>query len=51
MYVCFVYFKKAFDSVCHDGLLNKSVLQINVRGCFYYVNNLIKRLYITTLLN
>ena len=38
---CFVDFKKAFDSVWHDGLLFK-LLQINVVGCFF---NLIKSLY------
>ena len=27
-------FRKAFDSVWHDGLLNK-LLQLNVGGCFY----------------
>ena len=41
IYACFVDFKKAFDSVWHDGLLFK-LLQINVGGCFY---NLIKSLY------
>ena len=34
-------FKKAFDSVWHDALLNK-LLQINVDVCFH---NLIKSLY------
>ena len=38
---CFVDFRKAFDSVWHDGLLYK-LLQINVRGSFYKV---IKSLY------
>ena len=38
---CFVDFRKAFDSVWHDGLLNK-LLQLNVGGCFY---SLIKSLY------
>ena len=37
----YVDFRKAFDSVWHDGLLYK-LLQINVRGNFY---NLIKSLY------
>ena len=37
----FVDFKKAFNSVWHDGLLNK-LLQIDVGGSFY---NLIKSLY------
>ena len=41
IYACFVDFKKAFDSVWHDGLLNK-LLQIDVGGSFY---NLIKSLY------
>ena len=33
IYACFVDFKKAFDSVRHDGLLNK-LLQIGVGGSF-----------------
>ena len=41
IYACFVDFKKAFESVWHDGLLNK-LLQIDVGGSFY---NLIKSLY------
>ena len=41
IYAYFVDFKKAFDSVWHDGLLFK-LLQINVEGCLY---NLIKSLY------
>ena len=41
IYACFVDFKKAFDSVWHDRLLNK-LLQIDVAGSFY---NLIKSLY------
>ena len=41
VYACFVDFRKAFDSVWHDGLLYK-VLQINVRANFYKV---IKSLY------
>ena len=41
IYACFVDFKKAFESVWHDGLLFK-LLQINVGGCFF---NLIKSLY------
>ena len=40
-YACFVDFKKAFDSVWHDGLLFK-LLKINFGGCFF---NLIKSLY------
>lgn len=35
VYVCFVDFKKAFDSVWRDGLLFK-LLQINVGGCFFF---------------
>ena len=34
MLACFVDFKKAFDSVWHDGLLNK-LLRIDVGGSFY----------------
>ena len=34
VYACFVDFKKAFDSVWHDGLLYK-LLQIRVAGNFY----------------
>ena len=34
IYACFVDFKKALDSVWHDGLLFK-LLQINVLGCFF----------------
>ena len=41
VHACFVDFRKAFDSVWHDGLLYK-LLQINVRGNFYKV---IKSLY------
>lgn len=41
IYPNFVDFRKAFDSVCHDGLLYK-LLQINVGGCF---DNLFKSLY------
>ena len=41
VYACFVDFRKAFDSVWHDGLLYK-LLQIGVGGCFY---KLIKNLY------
>ena len=41
VYACFVDFRKAFDSVWHDGLLYK-LLQIGVGECFY---KLIKNLY------
>ena len=41
VHVCFVDFRKAFDSVWHDGLLYK-LLEINVGGNFY---DLIKSLY------
>ena len=41
IYTCFVDFKKAFDSVWHEGLLHK-LLQIDVGGCFY---KLIQNLY------
>ena len=41
VYACFVDFRKAFDSVWHDGLLYK-LLKINIRGNFY---NVIKSLY------
>ena len=41
IYACFVDFKKSFDSVWHDGLVNK-LLQIDVGGSFY---NLIKNLH------
>ena len=41
VYACFVDFRKAFDSVWHDGLLYK-LLQIGVGGCFY---KLIQNLY------
>ena len=41
VYACFVNFRKAFDSVWHDGHLYK-LLQINVEGYFY---ELIKNLY------
>ena len=34
VYACFVDFRKAFDSVWHDGLLYK-LLQLNVGGNFY----------------
>ena len=34
VYACFVDFRKAFDSVWHDGLLFK-LLKINIRGNFY----------------
>ena len=41
VYACFVDLTKAFDSVWHDGLLDK-LLKINIRGNFY---NEIKSLY------
>ena len=41
LYACFVDFRKAFDSVWHDGLMYK-LLQINVGGSFYKI---IKSLY------
>ena len=41
IYACFVDFRKAFDSVWHNGFLSK-LLQINLGGSFY---NLIKCLY------
>ena len=41
IYACFVDFRKAFDSVWHDGLMYK-LLQINVGGSFYKI---IKSLY------
>ena len=41
VYACFVDFRKAFDSVWHDGLLYK-LLKIIIRGNFY---NVIKSLY------
>ena len=41
IFACFVDFKKVFDSVWRDGLLNM-LLQIDVGGSFY---NLIKSLY------
>ena len=41
VYACFVDFRKAFDSVWHDGLLYK-LLQINDGGNLY---NLLKNLY------
>ena len=42
IYASFVDFRKAFDSVCHNGLLHIKLLQINLAGSFY---NLIKSLY------
>jgi len=41
MYACFIDFKKAFDSIWHEGLLYK-LLKNNVNGNFY---KLIKNLY------
>ena len=41
IYACFVDFRKAFDSVWHDGLLYK-LSKINVQGKFY---SLIKSLF------
>jgi len=41
IYACFIDFKKAFDSVWHDGLLLR-LLQYNINGKFY---KLIKHLY------
>ena len=41
VYACFVDFRKAFESVWHDGPLYK-LLKINIRGNFY---NVIKSLY------
>ena len=41
VYTCFVDFRKAFDSVWHEGLFYK-LLKINIGGHFY---NLIKTLY------
>ena len=41
IYACFVDFKKAFDSIWHQGLLYK-LLSSNINGNFY---NLIKDLY------
>ena len=41
IYACFVDFRKAFDSVWHDGLLYK-LSKVNVQGKFY---SLIKSLY------
>ena len=41
IYACFVNFKKAFDSIWHQGLLYK-LLSSNINGNFY---NLIKDLY------
>ena len=41
VYACFVDFRKAFDSVWHEGLFYK-LLMISIGGHFY---NLIKTLY------
>jgi len=41
LYACFIDFKKAFDSVWHEGLLTR-LLQYNINGNFY---SLIKNLY------
>ena len=44
IYACFVDFKKAFDSVWHEGLQYK-LLEIGIGSCFY---KLIKSLYSTS---
>ena len=44
VYACFVDFRKAFDSVWHDGLLYK-LFQYNVGGKFFC---LIKSLYVNS---
>ena len=44
LYTCFIDFKKAFDSVWHDGLFYK-LLRYNIGGKFY---DLIKHLYSKT---
>ena len=41
VYACFIDFRKAFDSVWHEGLFYK-LLKVNIGGNFY---NLIKSLY------
>lgn len=41
IYACFIDFKKAFDSIWHDGLLLR-LLKYNINGNFYH---LIKNLY------
>ena len=45
IYACFVDFKKASDSVWHDGLLLYKSLQISVGGSFY---KLIQSLYLNS---
>ena len=44
LYTCFIDFKKAFDSIWHDGLFYK-LLHYNIGGKFY---NLVKSLYSKT---
>ena len=41
IYACFVDFKKAFDTIWHNGLLYK-ILQLGISGKFYYM---IKNIY------
>ena len=44
LYTCFVDFKKAFDSVCRDALLNK-IHKIGINGQFLQI---LKSIYSTT---